>query len=582
MIGSATGERFLPGQSDIDLVAVIPAGPFQRYSVQLLDPIQTVVDISTGTPAEVFEHYAHGAGKAYLKAFEEAVIYLDDQTGTTKKLWADLIAELRPTRTEPAWRITLTNQCNFGCFFCHGEGLDADQHFNRPDFTKIYQLILEGITHGCSDFTLTGGEPLLFADEIANMLDKLSGQHERPSMTVVTNGLLLTDSFLRAAKGYGKIKINISFHSTNEATYQKIIRRNGAEFGRVTSNIGALGAQGIPFCLNYVLLRNLNDELSQIDEMLVFAEHAGATSVKFLELLVLDKLIGYFDYYSDVRRVEELLLGRVRLVRDWGRRREYIYGNGPMRVFVQRCRCRWGCNRCMETMDRIITPELCYEPCFVENGYTIDLAGISLQGAFTEGDGLIAKMKQRYGEGSPLIVKDPEEHGQKVSYFYTTPLSAEEAGLFLSEAGWKMVRVHGFKETYYRPDNAGKVWQEFNTVCKSFVNDEYPEKHRFFTANYDSFQGDEGWQTVARFSAMREFTKTGLIDCVAAAGLNEWFSLSWRLFYYSKNNVEISIGICAETPKVSVGSHNQPAPESIVKGIKLKRLEEPLPRWVMV
>lgn len=587
LIGSAVREQFTPGKSDIDVVVVTAEPGFRRWSCQLPDRWKTRMDVSAGSAADIEAHYIDGEGQPYLWLFREGIVYRDDRSGNVSRLLGRLSARSRDAAGSsvavPAWRITLTNRCNFACFFCHGEGLDSEGQYERPDFERIFELILQGVHQGCRDFTLTGGEPLLYRDEIAGLLEKLSRHPFKPAITIVTNGFLLNAELIRSMLSYGSAKVNVSFHSTEKDIYQKVIQRQGDEYEHVLENIRELGRAGIAFNLNYVLLRNQNDSAGQIQKMLDFARETGARAVKFLELLVTDKLVRYFDCYSDVRRVEEVLKGRMHLVRDLGRRREYRFEEGGLSVCVQRCRCRWGCSQCMDFMDRIITPDYRYEPCFTESGYTLDIGERELAGVFQEGDRFIMAMAERYGAGSPLIVRDPELCSQRENYFYQTPLTTAELETLLQEDGWKPLRAHDFRETYYRPANCELSWIEWQSVCKSYNNAEFPEKHRLFIAQREYGVGNSGgFRTLTRFSSegMREFDETQLGEYLQRMEWMPWISVEWQLRYFSRNGVELSVGFCHEKKKVVVCSVDQPAVRELMDKYQLLAITEALPQWL--
>ena len=588
LFGSSVREQFVPGKSDIDVVVVTEEPGYKRWSYHLQDRWQTKVDVSAGSAGEIESHYTTGEGQPYLWLFREGVVYRDDRGGTVSRLLGRLAEHSRATEvpivSAPAWRFTLTNRCNFACFFCHGEGLDAGGQYERPDFDQIYGLILQGVHQDCRDYTLTGGEPLLYRDEIVSLLDKLARHPAKPAITIVTNGLLLNGELIRALQSYGNSKVNVSFHSTKKAVYQKVIQRQGDEFERVLENIRALGRAGIVFNLNYVLLRHLNDSADQIGHMLDLAKETGARAVKFLELLVTDKLVRYFECYSDVRRVEELLRGRLRLVRDsWGRRREYALDEGGLLIFVQRCRCRWGCAQCADFMDRIITPDLRYEPCFTANEHTVGIGERELPGVFQEGDRIIAAMAERYGAGSPLIVREPELCHLKENYFYHTPRTVSEIDCRLREDGWRPVRAHDFCETYYRPADSDASWNDLQSVCKSYSNAEFPEKHRLFIAHREYGEGSgSGFRTLTRFSSegMREFDEAQLGEYVQRLGLTPWISLSWKLRYFVREGVELSVGLCLGKEKVVVCAVDRPAARDVQEKYELQPITEALPKWL--
>lgn len=120
-----------------------------------------------------------------------------------------------------SWRISLTENCNYACFFCHEEGLDMGKTRDNPKSREeIYKLIKYGIDNHYTDITFTGGEPLLKWKDIIYYLDRLEDEKFLPDITIVTNGVCINDELLERVKRYkGKIKFNFSMHSLTKDKY---------------------------------------------------------------------------------------------------------------------------------------------------------------------------------------------------------------------------------------------------------------------------------------------------------------------------------------------------------------------------
>ena len=86
-------------------------------------------------------------------------------------------------------RISLTEKCNYKCFFCHEEGLNmkSSRKLNKTK-EEVYNLIQEGLRNGYKDITFTGGEPLLKIKDVIWYFRKLRENNQNPDITIVTNG----------------------------------------------------------------------------------------------------------------------------------------------------------------------------------------------------------------------------------------------------------------------------------------------------------------------------------------------------------------------------------------------------------
>ena len=144
-------------------------------------------------------------------------------------------------------RISLTESCNYKCFFCHEEGLNMNKRRSPKSKEEVYELIDTGLKNGYRDLTFTGGEPLIKKKDILWYFKKLDENKVYPDITIVTNGLLIDDELLDYIFNYkGRFKFNISLHSLNPEDYERIIcvtknlnvqKVESTNFKKVTENI---------------------------------------------------------------------------------------------------------------------------------------------------------------------------------------------------------------------------------------------------------------------------------------------------------------------------------------------------------
>jgi cyclic pyranopterin phosphate synthase len=112
----------------------------------------------------------------------------------------------------------VTQQCNYMCVFCHGEGLQSNKMdlLTPDDYCFLFKVGKENF--GWNTATLTGGEPLLRKD-IVQIAEKLFTQGAK--ITLTTNGTLLTDKILI---GNYIERVNLSIHTLNEQSYESLVR----------------------------------------------------------------------------------------------------------------------------------------------------------------------------------------------------------------------------------------------------------------------------------------------------------------------------------------------------------------------
>jgi len=181
-------------------------------------------------------------------------------------------------------RVSLTDRCNFRCFYClpHGE---------PPIAPKEQMLSYEEIEYVCDIFVslgiekirLTGGEPMMRRD-IETIIEKLSLLKPRlQDLAMTTNGYFLPGR-AEGLKAAGLDRITISIDSLKREVFQKM---TGVDvIDRVLEGINAAKEAGlVPIKINAVVVRGHNE-----DEVVDFAAFARehAISMRFIEYMPLD------------------------------------------------------------------------------------------------------------------------------------------------------------------------------------------------------------------------------------------------------------------------------------------------------
>ena len=210
-------------------------------------------------------------------------------------------------------RVSLTDRCNFRCFYClpHGE---------PPIAPKEQMLSFEEIEYVCEIFVglgieklrLTGGEPMLRRD-IETIIRKLSPLKTSGlrDLALTTNGYYLPDR-AQSLKDAGLDRVTISLDSLKRDVFK---RMTGVDvLDKVLAGIAAAKAAGLePIKINAVIVRGHNE-----DEVADFAAFAREYDVKmrFIEFMPLDS--GHEWAREDVvsgKEIRERISERFPLVR---------------------------------------------------------------------------------------------------------------------------------------------------------------------------------------------------------------------------------------------------------------------------
>lgn len=271
-------------------------------------------------------------------------------------------------------RISLTQRCNFSCFFCHREGEDdADGEATLEEVERIAALASK---LGIRRFKLTGGEPLMRGD-ILELVERVSRIGEEVSMT--TNGSLLADK-ASELKERGLRRVNISLHSLRRRTFQWITGRDALR--EVEEGVEASVEAGLnPVKLNMVVMEGVNTE--EIPEMIYYSKSKGAI-LQLIEFQPIQDGAAHWNrFYYDLKPVEEILdkMSERIVERQLHRRRQYhLRGGGVVEVVRPMHNtefCRY-CTRMRVTSDGRL------KPCLMRNDNLIDLLSLMRTGAADE------------------------------------------------------------------------------------------------------------------------------------------------------------------------------------------------------
>jgi cyclic pyranopterin phosphate synthase len=181
-------------------------------------------------------------------------------------------------------RVSLTDRCNFRCFYClpHGEPPVAPKS-EMLTYEEIEYVSEIFVALGIEKIRLTGGEPMMRRD-IKTIIRKLSALKPRlHDLALTTNGYFLPG---RAAslKEAGLDRITISLDSLKRDVFR---RMTGVDvLDRVLEGMEAARLAGLtPIKVNAVIVRGHND--AEVADFAAFAREHDV-SMRFIEFMPLD------------------------------------------------------------------------------------------------------------------------------------------------------------------------------------------------------------------------------------------------------------------------------------------------------
>ncbi len=174
-------------------------------------------------------------------------------------------------------RISMTDKCNFRCFYCmpdekinfypNSKLMSADELLN---IAKIF------VSLGVKKIRLTGGEPLIRKDarEIIARLSNLPIE-----LAITSNGYLI-DEYLDLFHEVGLKSVNISLDTLDAEKFHAITKRNYLK--KVLSNIKLFIDNGFHVKINMVALKGVN--LHEIKDFVQWTKNERI-HVRFIEFM---------------------------------------------------------------------------------------------------------------------------------------------------------------------------------------------------------------------------------------------------------------------------------------------------------
>ena len=178
-------------------------------------------------------------------------------------------------------RISVTKRCNFGCIYCHDEGLGPISQPRMPHEDEMTVAEVERIVRVAREFGIrsvkfTGGEPLVRLDMEA-IIDRTVRQI--PDVSMTTNGSMLE----RRAEGLrdaGLKRINVSVDSLKPDAFREIRR---GDLPTVLKGIQEALRVGLkPVKLNMVVFKQT---LQHIPEMIDFVGDGDGLKLQLIQFM---------------------------------------------------------------------------------------------------------------------------------------------------------------------------------------------------------------------------------------------------------------------------------------------------------
>ncbi len=290
-------------------------------------------------------------------------------------------------------RIRLTSQCNYKCTFCHDDGGAHCQVNAKPDTAKMLALIENLRERGYTDFTLTGGEPLVNREALFAVLKLFSKPRAGESLTLITNGSLLDEEVVAVLAECPIVRVNISLHTVNIAEYQQITGQCKTTPQHIQQACALLWRQELPFKLNAVVASNFVGS-ERLQQLLDFARVSGASHLKLIERMVVPGEPCEGNPVLEFAALKQYFERNSHVVKATPRTTTYCLESGQL-VELTRCSCSVGCQQCYVLGAHTFTGGELYHPCAM-SATVLDLKVLSLEEALHRGAKMVRSKAEHY------------------------------------------------------------------------------------------------------------------------------------------------------------------------------------------
>jgi cyclic pyranopterin phosphate synthase len=246
-------------------------------------------------------------------------------------------------------RISVTKRCNFGCIYCHDEGLGPVlrprmPHEDEMAVDEIVRIVKVAREFGVRSVKYTGGEPLVRQDMEA-IVDRTV--RHIPDVSMTTNGSMLA-ARAEGLRDAGLKRVNVSIDSLDPDAFRDIRKGELAPVLRGIQRAVEVGLK--PVKLNMVVFERT---LPYIPAMIDFIGKGDGLKLQLIQFM--PELVGERDWDVDIDGVKKWLEQRADkvLVREMHHRHIYIFNGAEVEVVdpVHSAEFCFNCHRIRVTHD---------------------------------------------------------------------------------------------------------------------------------------------------------------------------------------------------------------------------------------
>ncbi len=299
-------------------------------------------------------------------------------------------------------RISVTKRCNFGCIYCHDEGLGPVARPRMPHDEEMTVDEVERIVRVAREFDIrsvkfTGGEPLVRQDMEA-IVDRTVRQIDDVSMT--TNGSML-EGRAEALRDAGLKRVNVSVDSLDPEAFKDIRKGDLQPVMRGIQEALRVGLK--PVKLNMVVFERT---LAFIPQMIDFIGHGEGLKLQLIQFM--PELTDHVEWMVNIDAVKKWLEAQADevLVREMHHRRIYLFNGAEVEVVDP----VYNAEFCMNCHRIRVTHKGELKGCLNRNDDLIPTRGLDLDGVRDAFRKVVANRVPYYGA---YVKEFPKRHPEQ-------------------------------------------------------------------------------------------------------------------------------------------------------------------------
>ncbi len=291
------------------------------------------------------------------------------------------IVKDRNGRPVKSIRVSVTEDCNLRCFYCHREG-EWHRHIEYMTPEEIERILRVARDLGIRKVKFTGGEPLV-RDDIVEIVRRAAPLMDR-DVSLTTNGTLLA-KYAEDLKEAGLMRANISLDTLDREKYRRI---TGLDLlsDAIEGVYAATNAGLHPVKLNMVLLKGINED--EIEDLIRFSADSGAIlQIIELETPVEKEQTSFFrKYHVNPKFIEEHLEKMADEIQynELHRRKRFRFKVDGKVAEVEIVRPMHNSEFCMYCTRIRLTSDGKLKPCLLRNDNLVDILTPLRNGASDE------------------------------------------------------------------------------------------------------------------------------------------------------------------------------------------------------